>query len=475
MGSRTTKKLLSSDKLILDGKSLRFFSTQRTGGTSVAVAETTASVVTTNLVVHLDASNSSSYGGSGTTWTDLTGGNNVTLVNGPTFNNGYDGSIVFDGTDDYAQSGTSSDLIIGTQDYTMSLWVKYDSAKSEICLMDNRTAHGNGTTFSLVQVGDAMRIKVWEDNTSSYSFESSTNLSANTWYNITYTRISNSASMYINGVQDGSSWTQTYNYSGGNQLTLGWNYSRQTGKSMDGYIPHVLFYVNKGLTSSEVTQNYNAIKSRYQEIITTNLVFHLDAANAASYGGSGTTWSDLSTNSNNATLTGPTFNSNNGGYFDFDGSNDHAISASDMFDPNSNFTFSAWVNSDSTITGTMVSDYSNFGALQIRFVNDGTVQIVDSYTTNVGTFSNFTYSTGTWYNVVVTRSSNTYSLYINGVYKSDFTSTNSYSYGPQSIGANYTGVERWNGKISQIACYNTALSATQVEENFDALKNRYGL
>jgi hypothetical protein len=261
MGSRTTKKLLSSDKLILDGKSLRFFSTQRTGGS--LLAETTASLITTNLVVHLDASNSSSYGGSGTTWTDLTGGNNVTLVNGPTFNNGYGGSIVFDGSNDYAQSGTSSDLIIGTQDYTMSLWVKYDSAKSEMALMDNRTAGSNGTTFSLIQVGDFMRVKVWEDNTSSFSFESSTNLSPNTWYNITYTRISNSASMYINGVQDGSSWTQTYNYSGGNQLTLGWNYSTQTGKSMDGYIPHVLFYVNKGLTSSEVTQNYNAIKSRY--------------------------------------------------------------------------------------------------------------------------------------------------------------------------------------------------------------------
>lgn len=475
MGSRTTKKLLSSNELILDGKSLRFFSTQRTGGS--LLAETTPSLITNNLVVHLDASNSSSYGGSGTTWTDLTGGNNVTL-NGPTFNNGYGGSIVFDGTDDYAQSGTSSDLIIGTQDYTMSLWVKYDSAKSEMALMDNRTANGNGTNFTLIQVGDAMRVKVWEDNTSSFSFESSTNLSANTWYNITYTRISNSASMYINGVQDGSSWTQTYDYSGGNKLTLGWNYSLQGGKSTDGHIAHALFYVNKGLTSSEVTQNYNAIKSRYQDnstIITQNLVFHLDAGNTSSYNGSGTTWSDLSTNSNNATLTGPTFNTNNGGYFDFDGSNDHAISASDMINPNSDFTFSTWVNSDSTITGTMVSDYSSQGALQIRFVDDGTVQIVDSYVVNVGTFTNFTYSTGTWYNVVVTRSSNTYSLYINGVYKSNFTSTNSYSNGPQSIGTNYNGLERWNGKISQIACYDTALSATQVQQNFDALKNRYGL
>ena len=221
-------------------------------------------IVTDNLVLALDAANTKSYGGSGTTWTDLSGkGNNGTLTNGPTFDNGNGGSIVLDGTNDYVQSGTSSDLIIGTKDYTMSLWFKYDSAKSEMVLMDNRTADNNGTTFTLIQVGDFMRVNVWEDNISDFSFESSTNLSANTWYNITYTRISNSASMYINGVQDGSSWTQTYNYSGGNKLTLGWNYSVQTGKSLDGMIPYVLFYVNKGLTSTEVQQNFNALRGRY--------------------------------------------------------------------------------------------------------------------------------------------------------------------------------------------------------------------
>ena len=89
-------------------------------------------IVTDNLVLALDAGNTKSYPGSGTTWTDTVGGNNGTLTNGPTYSSDDGGSIVFDGSNDYAQSGTSSDLIIGTQDYTMSLWVKYDSAKSEI-------------------------------------------------------------------------------------------------------------------------------------------------------------------------------------------------------------------------------------------------------------------------------------------------------------------------------------------------------
>ena len=60
------------------------------------------SIVTNGLVLCLDAANSKSYPGSGTTWTDLSGrGNNGTLVNGVGYNSGNLGSLVFDGVDDY--------------------------------------------------------------------------------------------------------------------------------------------------------------------------------------------------------------------------------------------------------------------------------------------------------------------------------------------------------------------------------------
>ena len=59
-------------------------------------------IVTDGLVLYLDAANQRSYPGSGTTWSDISrGGNNGTLVNGPTFDPGNGGSIVFDGVDDY--------------------------------------------------------------------------------------------------------------------------------------------------------------------------------------------------------------------------------------------------------------------------------------------------------------------------------------------------------------------------------------
>ena len=215
------------------------------------------------------------------------------------------------------------------------------------------------------------------------------------------------------------------------------------------------------------------IPSPFIQLVTTDLILHLDASNTSSYS-SGSTWYDLSSTGNDGTITGATHTSGVGGYFDFNGSSDHVRMGSDMFNPNLNFTFSSWVNSDVTATATIVSDHLTSGSIQIRFTNTSSVQIVDNYVVNVGTFSNFTYSTGTWYNVVVTRSTNTYTLYVNGSYKSDFTSTNSYSYGAQTIGANNNGSERWNGKISQIACYSRAISSTEVTENWNALKSSYG-
>ena len=65
-------------------------------------------VVYNGLVLYLDAANNKSYVSGSTSWNDLTGNKNVgTLTNGPTFNTGSGGSIVFDGVDDYVNLGTS--------------------------------------------------------------------------------------------------------------------------------------------------------------------------------------------------------------------------------------------------------------------------------------------------------------------------------------------------------------------------------
>lgn len=210
-------------------------------------------------------------------------------------------------------------------------------------------------------------------------------------------------------------------------------------------------------------------------IVRDGLIFHLDAANVKSYPGSGTAWNDLSGNANNATLNnGPLYSPDNNGSIDFDRSNDYALTENDMLNPNIDFTFGCWVNVDVLDSvNTIISTYAVTGALQIRFTGTA-IQIVDSYSIGVGTFPDFSASPVTWYNVIVARSGNTYSLYVNGEFQSSFTSSNVYTRGPRSIGINrYT--EYFGGKISAIQAYQRVLSESEIQQNFNALRGRYGI
>jgi hypothetical protein len=82
-----------------------------------------ANVVTSGLVLALDAANTKSYPGSGTTWSDLSGnGNTGTLTNGPTFNSANGGSIAFDGIDDYTNLGLVTQLTNITN-VSVNAWV----------------------------------------------------------------------------------------------------------------------------------------------------------------------------------------------------------------------------------------------------------------------------------------------------------------------------------------------------------------
>ena len=74
-------------------------------------------IVTENLVLYLDAGNNASYPGSGTTWYDLVGNSNGILTNGPVFNTGNGGNIVFDGINDYVDFGNILNL---TSNFTLS-------------------------------------------------------------------------------------------------------------------------------------------------------------------------------------------------------------------------------------------------------------------------------------------------------------------------------------------------------------------
>ncbi len=217
-------------------------------------------------------------------------------------------------------------------------------------------------------------------------------------------------------------------------------------------------------------------------IIEEGLVFYVDAANKESYPGSGTTWVDLSGNGGSLDLiNGPLFDSGNGGSFDFDGTNDFARETSwngPSMTINGPLTISNWVNYDSYgSTRSTLGLTNGSSALQVGYRNGvgsiwrwgGGVQL--TYTVP---------STGTWFNITATlNGSSNINAYVNGQLDNSTTSANpnSTSLANILISSYSTGgsSERFNGKMSLIHLYNRVLSSTEITQNYNALKGRFGL
>lgn len=270
-----------------------------------------------------------------------------------------------------------------------------------------------------------------------------------------------------------SGWAEDYNLQGGLRKII-WDavVSPQTSLSD--------IFALKLSTGNLILSGPLTIKTP-PKIITTNLVLHLDAGNSSSYSGSGTTWTDLSSSSNNGTLTnGVTYSSDNGGVLVFDGTDDYVVTSSDMFNANANFTFSMWFNSDDfSVQKAFVADVDNSQSLFLRY-NNG-IQVVNSNTAILGSFSSSTLSTNTWYNITFTKSSTTYTLYINGSSVSSLTGiSHSFTHSPTTIGANNNSApppdykNNFDGKIGQVLVYSSALSDDLIQQNYNALKSRYG-
>jgi len=212
--------------------------------------------------------------------------------------------------------------------------------------------------------------------------------------------------------------------------------------------------------------------------ISNGLVLHLDAANTKSYPGSGTSWRDLSSNGNNGTTSGtPTFSSANGGTIVFDGTDDYVNTnklPSELSVYDQDYTFSAWVyptnlSSDKTIFGT---DQTTFRTgLHLIFRSGAIYQ--GHYSSD---FSAGTVSINNWYNIVYTfvKSSGLATIYKNGVSQgsgtiSSFLGTSNVFIGRWANGNYFVG----NGAMYSI--WNRPLSATEIRQNYDASKSRFGL
>jgi hypothetical protein len=219
-------------------------------------------IVTSGLVLALDAADKLSYPGRGTTWRDLSGNNNTTtLTNGPTFNRANMGGIVFDGVDDYVNfyapnlSGTAviemwTKLTISAGSCGMLFgWANYDVYYNG-GLMGYNTFNANdvyginGATVTSLQL-----LNNWKH----YIFEMRSD--------VAYTN----NKIYVNGVSQTLSQQASSENAGNRNFNSGLG-AIGTARGSAFYTPMTcgIFKVyNRALTATEILQNYNATKSRY--------------------------------------------------------------------------------------------------------------------------------------------------------------------------------------------------------------------
>jgi len=227
-------------------------------------------IVENGLVLCLDAANKFSYPGTGTTWTDLSGNsNNGTLTNGPTFSAGNMGSILFDGTNDYAYQSLFANAITTT--LTFDVWVKFSDAGSSgryIMSLGRDTGFNGGIALLAYGFSSASSGQIIFEFGSGYGRVSSGIVpSLNIWYYLTVTTDGTNTRFYVNSVLANTSSQTPGAVESSPGLSIGSYLNSSTPPTpgtyfFNGNISSVKIY-NRALSAIEILQNYNATKSRF--------------------------------------------------------------------------------------------------------------------------------------------------------------------------------------------------------------------
>jgi len=221
--------------------------------------------VTDGLVLALDAGNTKSYPGSGTTWTDLSGeGNNGTLTNGVGYNGSNNGALSFDGVDDYVQGTIPSSTFTGP--HSICCWFYRETVKQWSGLFSNNVNATSCSIFTFINTTNSLGTNQAGVNGTAIAIDLGAD-HLNKWIYgvITYAGVSSGSAVNVYAYKDGSLLTASgslyWNMSSSSSYYVGRHWTSAV-QVHDGFIPQVSVY-NRSLTASEVQQNFNALRGRF--------------------------------------------------------------------------------------------------------------------------------------------------------------------------------------------------------------------
>ena len=425
-----------------------------------------------NLRLYLDANQVISYPTTQSTWYDLSGYNkNFTLYNGLQTSWNTNGWFTFDQTDDYALNTTSQ--------FQSSSGTIVVTCYPNSGLNDDYIAGVGGD----LTIGGSRAIGIISGQWWFVGYGSSTQdyisgfaVNSNRWSQVVYTWNNiTEITASVNGVFETVTRSGLVTPSGVN-FTLGrppWNNAAAT---WGGNLSTVQFYP-KALTRTEILQNYYG-----GPIVTSGLIFAVDAGNLVSYPKTGTTWYNL-TGSVDGTLTnGPTFSPADGGELIFDGTDDYIDfgNPGSLFNPaTSTMTMMGWIYVKNNQSNILIGlQESGAGSLSLGTNSSGNVRFICRPTAGAqGTIdSSATLALNTWYHIAMTKdTANSISdctLWINGSPVNTASSTVNFPTSTAAIrSAYYFDAQIYsNINIGSIQVYNRALTAAEVLQNYNATK-----
>jgi hypothetical protein len=236
---------------------------------------------------------------------------------------------------------------------------------------------------------------------------------------------------------------------------------------------------------------YQNLSAGITPIVTSGLIMHLDASNASSYPGSGTSWFDLSGNSKTVALNNTSYVSTDGGGISFNGTNSYGTFNSSGF--TTSYTIEAMVNltqynSDGSTSSDvmMLTNSSNTHGILLEV--DAGPRWRNVHRFPYGTSpddelltANGSVTNNTKYHLMVVRNGSTsQTLYVNGVSVATKTPVNggfdtNLTLGTLGRLSQSTASRHWYGLMHQVRIYDRALSTQEVTQNYNAIKGKFGI
>lgn len=238
-----------------------------------------------------------------------------------------------------------------------------------------------------------------------------------------------------------------------------------------------MFRYNTDLKVNEYYDGTSWVNTTQISIVTSGLVLHLDAAQPNSYSGSGTTWFDLSGNGYNGTMSNVTYSALNSGNMVFNGTNSSVSLSNPLNQSNLSqvWTVSAWVKNTNKSIQTLVGGLNS--GVHLDWFNSGTLLYLNGGANDYYTYGSSINNTG-WC-LITFRFRNSDGA--RTIYKN---TTNISTYGPNATStpsgqsATFTigsGGGFMEGNIAQICIYNRYITDSEIQQNYLALKDRFGL